>query len=120
MASLGGDAGVRHVRDRDERAGDAMPMAPSGVSSANYSHHVRSRDVDRGEGRTSLALTTTPNPSQTTRSFSFAPWSRAVAPGAGTATGTVSFYENGTLLGSATLVNGVATLNKASRRARIR
>ena len=36
----------------------------------------------------------------------------AVAPGAGTATGTVEFRENGTLLGTATLVNGVATMTK--------
>ena len=40
----------------------------------------------------------------------------AVAPGAGTATGTVAFCENGTLLGSATLVNGVATMNKNFKR----
>jgi hypothetical protein len=40
----------------------------------------------------------------------------AVAPGAGTRTGIVEFRENGTLLGSATLVNGVATINKSFKR----
>ncbi len=35
----------------------------------------------------------------------------AVAPGAGTVTGTVRFYRGATLIGSATLTGGVATLN---------
>ena len=39
-----------------------------------------------------------------------------MAPGAGTATGTVEFRENGTLLGTVTLVNGVATMTKNFRR----
>ena len=65
---------------------------------------------------TSTVLTTTPNPSNNNQSVQLRAVVSAVAPGAGTATGTVEFRENGTLLGTATLVNGVATMNKNFKR----
>ena len=68
------------------------------------------------KAETSLTLTTTPNPSQHNQTVQLRAVVSAVAPGAGTATGTVQFRENGTLLGTATLVNGVATLNKSFKR----
>lgn len=40
----------------------------------------------------------------------------AIAPGAGTATGEVEFRDNGTLLGTSPLVNGVAALSVTMKR----
>jgi hypothetical protein len=61
-------------------------------------------------------LTTTPSPSNNNQSVQLRAEVSAVAPGVGTPAGTVEFRENGTLLGTATLVNGVATINKSFKR----
>jgi hypothetical protein len=65
---------------------------------------------------TAMTFTTTPNPSNNNQTVQLRAVVSAVAPGAGTVTGTVEFRENGTLLGTATLVNGVATMNKSFKR----
>jgi hypothetical protein len=88
------------------------PVTPSGVSSANYSITFAAGTLTVAKAATSLTLTTTPNPSQNNQVVQLRAVVSAVAPGAGTATGTVEFRENGRLLGTATLVNGVATMNK--------
>ncbi|HJU44054.1 MAG TPA: MBG domain-containing protein, partial [Vicinamibacterales bacterium] len=87
-------------------------VTPGGVSSPNYAITFADGTLTVSRAATALTLTTTPNPSQNNQAVQLRAVVSAVAPGAGTATGTVQFYENGTLLGSATLVNGVATMNK--------
>jgi hypothetical protein len=111
MASLDGTPAFATSATATSAPG-AYSVTPSGVSSANYSITFASGTLTVTKADTSLTLTTTPNPSQNNQTVQIRAVVAAVAPGSGTATGTVSFYENGTLLGSATLVNGVATMNK--------
>jgi hypothetical protein len=111
MASLGGTLAFATSATATSAPG-TYPVTPGGVSSPNYSITFAGGTLTVTKAGTSLALTTTPNPSQNNQTVEIRAAVAAVAPGGGTATGTVSFYENGTLLGSATLVNGVATLNK--------
>jgi len=87
-------------------------VTPGGVSSANYSIAFANGTLTVTKAATSVSFTTTPNPSNNNQSVQLRAVVSAVAPGAGTPTGTVEFRENGTLLGTATLVNGVATMNK--------
>ena len=94
----------------------AYAVTPSGVSSPNYTITFAAGTLTVTKANTSLVLTTTPNPSNHNQAVQLQAVVSAVAPGAGTATGTVEFRENGTLLGTATLVNGVATLNKSFKR----
>ena len=67
-----------------------------------------SQRVNKAGTTTTLTLTT-PVSRQTT--IRYTARVRAVAPGAGTPTGTVRFYRGNTLIGSATLSGGVAVLN---------
>ena len=91
-------------------------VTPSGVSSSNYTVTFVAGTLTVNEASTSLTLTTTPNPSHNNQTVQLRAEVSAVAPGAGVATGTVEFRENGTLLGTATLVNGVATMTKNFKR----
>jgi hypothetical protein len=91
-------------------------VTPSGATSENYTITFAAGTLTVNQASTSLTLTTTPNPSSNNQIVQLRAVVSAVAPGAGTATGTVEFRENGTLLGTATLVNGVATMNKSFKR----
>ncbi|WP_030355945.1 Ig-like domain-containing protein [Streptomyces scopuliridis] len=59
---------------------------------------------------TTTALTSAPNPSTFGQPVTLTATVAAVPPGAGTPTGTVSFFDGATLLGTATLSGGVTTL----------
>src|SRR5215470_3713707 len=59
---------------------------------------------------TTTTLTSTPNPSTVGQAVTLTATVRAVAPATGVATGTVAFKDGGVTIGTATLVNGVATL----------
>ncbi|MFE2500205.1 Ig-like domain-containing protein, partial [Streptomyces scopuliridis] len=61
------------------------------------------------KANTSTALTSAPNPSVFGQPVTLTATVAAVAPGAGTPTGTVSFFDGATLLGNGTLSGGVAT-----------
>jgi hypothetical protein len=58
---------------------------------------------------TTSALASAPNPSVFGQSVTFTATVSVVAPGAGTPTGSVTFYDNGTSLSSGTLSGSVAT-----------
>jgi hypothetical protein len=66
------------------------------------------------QANTTTALTSSANPSAFGQTVTFTATVAAVSPGAGTATGTVSFFDGTTLLGSGTLSNGSATLSTSS------
>ena len=66
------------------------------------------------QASTTTALTSSTNPSVFGQSVTFTATVAAVSPGAGTATGTVSFFDGTTLLGNATLSSGSATLSNSS------
>jgi hypothetical protein len=63
---------------------------------------------------TATALTSSLNPAQPGQAVTFTATVTAVAPGFGTPTGSVTFFDRTTSLGSVTLNNGVATLTTAA------
>ncbi|MGA5821110.1 Ig-like domain repeat protein [Kitasatospora sp. NPDC094028] len=63
---------------------------------------------------TTTVLTSAPDPSAFGQPKVLTATVTAVAPGAGTPTGTVSFFDGPTLLGTATLVGGVATFTTSA------
>jgi hypothetical protein len=63
---------------------------------------------------TTATLTSTPDPSVFGQAKTLTATVAAVSPGAGTPTGTISFFNGATLLGSATLAAGVASLTSSS------
>jgi hypothetical protein len=115
MSSLGGSLTFTTPATATSAPG-AYSVTPSGVSSPNYSISFVAGTLSVTKASTSLTLTTTPNPSQNNQVVQLRAVVLAVAPGEGTVSGTVSFYQNGTLLGSATLVGGVATMNKSFKK----
>ncbi|MFD5114381.1 beta strand repeat-containing protein, partial [Streptomyces sp. NPDC058391] len=63
---------------------------------------------------TSTVLTSAPDPSVFGQTKILTATVTAVAPGAGTPTGTVSFFDGATLLGTSPLVGGVATFSTST------
>ena len=94
----------------------AYAVTPSGVSSPNYTITFAAGTLTVTKADTTLTLTATPNPSRPNQTVQVRAAVAAAAPGAGTVTGTVEFRENGTLIGMATIVNGVATLSKGFKK----
>jgi hypothetical protein len=88
-------------------------VTPSGVASANYGITFAAGTLTISKADTTTTLTANPSPSNKNQTVVLTATVAAAAPGAGTPTGTVQFRDNGTLIGTATLVNGVATLNKS-------
>src|SRR3989475_781968 len=62
-------------------------------------------------GSTSTVLTSTPNPSTTGQTVTLNATVTAVAPAVGVPTGTMTFRDGATVLGTATLVNGSASIS---------
>jgi uncharacterized repeat protein (TIGR03803 family) len=69
--------------------------------------------VTVGRAATTTSLASTPNPSARKQVVSVTATVAAVAPGAGTASGLVQFSDGKKKLGTASLVNGAATLQVA-------
>jgi parallel beta-helix repeat protein len=68
-----------------------------------------------GQASTTATVTSAPNPSIFGQSLTFTATVGAVAPGAGTPTGTVTFFDGATSLGTGTLTSpGVWTLSTAA------
>jgi autotransporter-associated beta strand protein len=82
-----------------------------GTFAANTSS-VLTETVNQASSTTTLS--SSPNPSTSGQSVTFTATVRATAPGAGTPTGTVTFQEGSTVLGSSPLVNGTATFQSTS------
>jgi len=79
----------------------------NGSPSAGMAHTVNKAD-------TATALTSSANPSVYGQSVTFTATVTVVAPGAGTATGTVTFKDGTTTLGTGTLTGGVATFTTSA------
>ncbi|MGW2376647.1 Ig-like domain repeat protein [Kitasatospora sp. NPDC001683] len=84
---------------------------PSGSYNTSTSATINQTVAKAG---TSTALTSTPNPSVHGQLVSLTATVTATAPGAGTPTGTVSFFDGATLLGTGTLVTGVAAFSTST------
>ncbi len=66
------------------------------------------------QAATTTALTSAPNPSVSGQIVTVTATVTPASPGAGTPTGTISFYDGATVLGSGTLSGGVASLTTSS------
>jgi len=85
------------------------------ASNGSFSNSTSSVVVlNVGQAATTVSPQAMPNPSVFGQSTIFTATVTAVAPGTGTPTGTVSFFEGTTNLGSSTLTAGVATLTLSS------
>jgi len=71
------------------------------------------QSVTVAKAQTATSLSSTPNPSTRKQVATVTASVAAVAPGSGTPTGQVSFLEGKKKLGTATLVNGIASLQIA-------
>jgi len=87
-------------------AGDTNFSASSGALSSNP-QVVNTAD-------TATAVTSSPNPSVFGQSATFTATISAIAPGAGTPTGTVTFLDGGSSIGTGTLSSGVATFTTSA------
>jgi uncharacterized repeat protein (TIGR03803 family) len=77
---------------------------------SSTSPHV---SVTVGRAAATTTLASSPNPSARKQVVSLTATIAAVAPGAGAATGQVQFFDGKKKLGTASLVNGIATLQTA-------
>jgi hypothetical protein len=66
------------------------------------------------KANTTTAITSSQNPSVFSQSVTFTATVSAIAPGAGTATGTVTFLDGGSPIGTGTLAGGVATFTTSA------
>jgi hypothetical protein len=66
------------------------------------------------QANTSTAVTSSQNPSGLGQPVTFTATVSAVAPGAGTPTGTVTFLDGGSAVGTGTLSGGIATLTTSA------
>jgi hypothetical protein len=115
VASLSGTASFSTPATATSAPG-SYSVTPGGLTSGNYTITFTAGTLTVTKASTSVALTTNPNPSHHNQNVQLRAVVSAAAPGAGTPTGTVQFRRGSTLLGTATLVNGVATLTKRFNR----
>jgi hypothetical protein len=92
------------------------PVVSGGVSSPNYTISFVSGTLTIVKASTSTALATAPNPSANKQTVQITATVAALAPGAGTPSGGVQFSDNGVVLITAPLVNGVATISVSFRK----
>jgi hypothetical protein len=85
-------------------------VTPQGVSSPNYAITFVAGTLTVLPASTTTAVTPSANPTGYNQPITFTANVSVVAPGAGAPTGAVQFFDGGTLLGSAPLVAGTATL----------
>ncbi|QIY66078.2 Ig-like domain repeat protein [Streptomyces sp. RPA4-2] len=91
------------------------PLTATYNGSANYNTSTSLIDTQTvNKANTSTALTASPNPSGSGQAVTLTATVAAVAPGGGTPTGTVSFFDGATLLGTGALSGGVATFTTSS------
>jgi concanavalin A-like lectin/glucanase superfamily protein/Big-like domain-containing protein/MBG domain-containing protein/IPT/TIG domain-containing protein len=85
-------------------------VTPSGVTSGNYSIAFAAGALTISPATTSVAVTSSANPSGFNQAVSFSA-SVAVVAGAGNPTGTIEFRDGSTRLGTVTLASGSAALS---------
>ena len=115
VGSLSGTATFSTLATATSAPGN-YSVTPGGLSSPNYTITFVAGTLAITNAATSVALSTSPNPSTQTQNVVMTAVVSPIAPGAGTPTGTVQFRDNGVLLGTATLVNGTATMTKKFKR----
>jgi hypothetical protein len=86
-------------------------VTPSGYTSTNYAITFVPGALTIVKASTQLTLSSSPNPSRPNQAVQITAVVSPVAPGAGAASGVIEFRDNGTVIGSASVVNGVATIS---------
>jgi hypothetical protein len=86
------------------------PIVPQGLSSPNYNIAFVTGALTVVKADTAVAITASPNPSGLNQPVIYTAAVMVVAPGAGAPGGVVQFFDGGTLVGTATLVAGSASL----------
>ena len=95
-------------------------VTPGGLSSANYAITFVAGTLTVTKADTTVSLTVAVNPSKRGNDYDLSATVGVVAPGAGTPTGSVSFYEGGDLVGSAPIQGNSAVVTvKLPRRGRL-
>ncbi len=112
FASLGGAIAFATTAGQASPVG-TYPIVPSGVTSANYAITFVIGTLSVVRGPTSVSLAASPSPSGNNEPMTFTATVAAVAPAAGQPTGTVRFFDGTTLVGSAQLSAGQASLTTA-------
>jgi hypothetical protein len=112
VASLGGTLSFSTSAAATSAPG-TYNVTPSGVTSPNYTISFAAGTLTISRANTTTTLTANPSPSNKNQTVALTATVAPVAPGAGVPTGTITFRDNGSVIGTATLVNGVATLNKS-------
>lgn len=85
------------------------PITASGASSTNYSFSYVAGSLTVTQSLSSGAIASSANPALPGANVTCSMTVSAVAPGAGTPTGTVNFRIDGSILGAGALSSGVAT-----------
>jgi len=112
FASLGGAIAFATTATQQSAVG-AYPIVPSGVSSANYAITFVTGTLSVVRGGTAVALSASPQPSGANEPMTFTATVSVVSPAVGQPGGIVQFFDGATLLGSAVLTAGQATLTTA-------
>lgn len=90
------------------------PITASGASSTNYAFNYVGGTLTITQSLTTGAVVSSANPALPGANVTFTMTVNAVAPGAGTPSGTVNFRIDGGILGSGALSGGVATFTTNS------
>jgi hypothetical protein len=85
----------------------------SGVTSANYDVAYANGTLKVVRGQAAVSVVTSPSPSGVNQPLTVTATVAAAAPAAGSPTGSVSFFDGPTRLGTATLTGSVAALTTA-------
>jgi hypothetical protein len=111
-SSLSGALALATTATQQSAVG-AYPIVPSGLTSANYAITFVSGTLAVIRGAVDVTVATSPEPSGVNAPMTFTASVRASAPAAGAPGGLVRFYDGATLLGSAPLNGGSASLSTA-------
>jgi hypothetical protein len=111
-ASLNGSLAFATTANAASAVGP-YPIVASGVSSSNYSVTFVGGTLTIMPAATVVSVASSPSPSGLNQPMTFTAAVAAVAPGAGTPTGSVQFFEGTVLLGTSPLASGAATLTTA-------
>jgi len=109
MASLAGTLTLATTATASSPVG-SYPIVPQGLSSPNYAITFVNGVLNVVRADTAVAVTASPNPSGFNQPVTFTATVTVVAPGAGAPSGVLQFFDGGTLLGTAPLSAGSASL----------
>jgi hypothetical protein len=110
--SLGGVLGFTTSATQTSPVG-TYPIVPGGLSSPNYAIAFAGGTLTVVKGAVSMAVSSSPEPSGSRMPMTFTATVAAAAPAAGNPAGAVRFFDGTTLLGTAAILGGFATLTTA-------